>query len=99
LGAVHVFYDFHMRLKHVPDLHLYHFLMMPNRRYKPFLHGIAKTSPMRTRVVSVQPVKRRIKTLTSEQVQELLDNCTRIRDKFLLALLYETGMRIGDYVG
>jgi integrase len=99
LGAVHVFYDFHMRMNNVPDLPLYRFLMMPNRRYKPFLHGIAKAHPVRTRVISVKPEKRLVKTLTSEQVQQLLDTCTRVRDKFLLALLFETGMRIGQALG
>lgn len=99
LGAVHVFYDFHMRMHNVPDLPLYRFLMMPNRRYKPFLHGVAKALPVRTRIVSVKPEKHHVKTLTSEQVQKLLDACTHIRDKFLLALLFETGMRIGQALG
>jgi integrase len=34
--------------------------------------------------------------LTSEQVQKLVDACRNVRDKFLLALLYETGIRIGE---
>ena len=99
LGVVHVFYDFHVRMKNVPDLPLYRFLEMPGRHYKPFLHGIARAGPVRTRVVSVRPEERRIKTLTDDRVQKLLDACARTRDKFLLALLYETGMRIGQALG
>jgi integrase len=39
------------------------------------------------------------KTLTAEQVQRLLDACLHLRDRFLLALLYETGMRVGQAPG
>jgi len=45
LTAIHSFYDFHMRLKTVPDLPLYRFLMMPNRRYKPFLYADCEDEP------------------------------------------------------
>ncbi|HEY1348990.1 MAG TPA: tyrosine-type recombinase/integrase [Ktedonobacteraceae bacterium] len=99
LSSVHGFYDFHMRLKTVPELPLYRMLLMPNRRYKPFLHGIAKTKPVRTRVVSVVREKRRIKTVTEEQLKKILDACTHTRDRFLFTLLYSTGMRIGQALG
>lgn len=99
LSSVSGFYDFHMRLKTVPDLPLYRFLMLPSRRYKSFLHGIAKDKPVRSRVVKIRREQRRPKILTSEQVQQLLDACTHIRDRFLLALLFSSGMRIGQALG
>src|SRR6185312_15672468 len=34
-----------------------------------------------------------------EQVQTLLDACEHLRDRLLLALLYDTGMRIGEALG
>ena len=37
--------------------------------------------------------------LTPEQVQTLLDACEHLRDRLLLALLYDTGMRIGEALG
>ena len=37
-----------------------------------------------------------MKTLTNEQVQEIYNAATNIRDKFLIQLLYETGFRIGE---
>jgi integrase/recombinase XerD len=40
--------------------------------------------------------KEKLKVLTSEQVKILVNACQNTRDKFLLALLYETGMRIGE---
>lgn len=99
LGAVYGFYSYHMRLGTIPELPLYK-LAVPHRgRYKPFLHGIAKSKLEATRVVSVKPEQRQPKTLTKEQVQQLLDACTHTRDRFLLALMYETGMRIGQCLG
>ncbi|MEO0376517.1 MAG: tyrosine-type recombinase/integrase [Cyanobacteria bacterium P01_A01_bin.17] len=43
--------------------------------------------------------KRAPKTLEPEQVQTLIAACDRLRDKFLLCLLYESGMRIGQALG
>lgn len=99
LGAVCGFYAYHMRLGSIPELPLYK-LAVPHRgRYKPFLHGIARSKPEATRVVSVKPEQRKPKTLTKEQVQCLLDACTHTRDRFLLALMFETGMRVGQCLG
>src|SRR5436309_1209746 len=83
LTSVHGFYDYHMRMKTVPPLPLYEFLLLPHRRYKPFLYGIAKAKPVRTRNVSIKREERRPKTLTREQVQQVLAACTHTRDRFL----------------
>ncbi len=99
LTSVHGFYDYHMRMKTVPELPLYQFLLLPHRRYKPFLSGIAKAKPVRSRIVSIKREERRPKILTREQVQKLLDACAHTRDRFLLTLLYETGIRIGQALG
>ncbi len=65
LGSVHGLYDFHVRIETIPELPLYRFLTLPNRRYKPFLHAIAKSKPMQTRIVSVKREKRRARTLVN----------------------------------
>jgi len=99
LTSVHGLYEYHQRLHTVPDLPVYRFLMRPQRRYKPLLYGIAKTKPVQTRVVSVKREQRRPKTLTREQVQKLLDACIHTRDRLLLALLFSTGIRVGQALG
>jgi integrase/recombinase XerD len=99
LTTVHAFYDFHARLKTVPDLPLYQFVSLPNRRYKPFLYGVVKTTPVRTRAVRLKRVHRLPQTLTDAEVQGLLDACTHLRDRLLVGLLYDTGMRIGQALG
>jgi integrase/recombinase XerD len=55
--------------------------------------------PSQTRVISVAREQRIVKTLTQEQVKQLLDACTHQRDKFLLTLLSECGIRIGQALG
>jgi integrase/recombinase XerD len=99
LGAVYGFYTYHIRLKTIPELPLYQFSQRGYGNYKPFLHGIAKTKPEASRVVAVTREQRQPKLLTNEQIQQLLDACNHLRDRFLLALLYETGMRIGQVLG
>ncbi|MEO1377700.1 MAG: tyrosine-type recombinase/integrase, partial [Cyanobacteria bacterium J06635_10] len=37
--------------------------------------------------------------LTPEQVNTLVETCNLLRDKFLVRLLYETGLRIGEALG
>lgn len=99
LGTVSGFYAYHSRLGTIPGLPLYQFSQPYRGNYKPFLHGIAKTKPEAARVIAVTPEQRQPKLLTHEQIQQLLDACTHVRDRFLLALLYETGMRIGQVLG
>jgi integrase/recombinase XerD len=43
--------------------------------------------------------RRRPKTLEPEQVRALLAACTNLRDLLLLALLYDTGLRVGAALG
>src|SRR6266496_5797270 len=99
LGSVQSFYAFHTRLGTVPELPLYQLSMPDRRAYKPFLHGIAKAKSEQKRVVAVKRERRTPKTLTDEQIQTLIAACTHTRDKFLLTLLYQTGMRVGQVLG
>jgi integrase/recombinase XerD len=99
LTSVHELYEYHERLHTIVGIPLYRFVMLPRHRYKPLLYGIAKTKPVQTSVVSVKREQRRPKTLTSEHVQRLIGACTHTRDRFLLALLFSTGIRIGQALG
>ena len=67
--------------------------------WKPFLHHISKSTPQRGRTVALKAPKKLPRVLTPEQVQALLDGCEHLRDRLLVALLYDTGMRIGEALG
>ena len=67
--------------------------------YKPFLHHVNRRQNLRQSVMRVQTTKRLPKVLAAADVQRLLDACTHLRDRLLLSLLYESGMRIGQALG
>ena len=98
LSAVFGFYEFHAR----DGVSVARELVARGRSgsgsYKPFLHGIAKSSP-RGRIGRLGEVERLPRSLTVEQVQAILDAQRRLRDRFLFALLFETGMRVGQALG
>lgn len=99
LSAVCSFYDFHYRLGNIADIKAYSAEFQRNRRYKPFLHHISKGKPVQTRLLKLKAPKTHPKTLTQEQVKALVEACHTLRDKFLLCLLFSTGMRIGQALG
>ena len=67
--------------------------------YKPFLHHISRTQSLRHAVVRVKSIKRLPRVFSPSEVQSLLDACTRLRDRLLLCLLHESGMRVGQALG
>ena len=100
LTSVCMLYDFHEKTGKVPEIPLYRSqFIMPGKRYKGFLHHATKSKPIRTRLLKTKQPKRQPQTITSEEFQQLVKGCNRIRDKFLLCLLYESGMRIGQVLG
>jgi len=98
LGAVHGFYEYHARNGVEVAERLVVRSRMGSGSYKPFLHGIAPGVP-RGRVLRVREAQRRARTLSAAQVQAVLDAQRRLRDRFLFALLFATGMRIGQALG
>jgi integrase/recombinase XerD len=66
--------------------------------YRPFLAGIARTTS-RARIGRLPTVKRLPQTLTLHQVEAIIRAQQRLRDRFLFALLFHTGMRIGQALG
>lgn len=72
------------------------FVMNPGRHYKGFLYGIADNRPVKSNVLRMPVPQREIRRISKEDTIALLYACTNIRDYFLLYLLFETGMRIGE---
>ncbi|EYT91245.1 site-specific recombinase XerD [Frankia casuarinae] len=73
----------------------------PGRRggWKPFLHHVGKGRPQPRRVIALKTAKKLPRVLAAAEVQAVLDSCTRLRDRFLFAVLYDTGMRVGEALG
>ncbi|MBR2587727.1 MAG: tyrosine-type recombinase/integrase [Bacilli bacterium] len=72
-------------------------LTSSNKNFKGFLFGIAYKNEVtiKNTLKLKEPIKKP-KTLKKEQIEEIYNECNNLRDKFLISLLYETGMRIGE---
>jgi len=101
LSALAAFYQHQAR--HGVDLgQLLTTWQLPGRRrggWKPFLHHIAKDRPQRRRTIALKAEKKLPRVLTAQEAQAILEACTRLRDRFLFALLYDSGVRIGEALG
>jgi integrase/recombinase XerD len=100
LTVVRSFYDYHWRLEEVErnvKEATTTFLPARARRYKSFLHHLTKGSPVEKNILKQKEAKRqRPKTITKDQVQQLLDACGNQRDRLLIRLLYESAIRLGE---
>ena len=73
------------------------FVSTPSRNFKGFLYGIAyDKKKVTSNILKLKVPKSKPKTLSREEITTIVGACNNLRDRFLLALLYETGMRIGE---
>jgi integrase/recombinase XerD len=99
VAAVFGFYDFHARGGVALAADLIAWRRVGRGSYKPFLHHVTAGKPIRTRPIKLVVPQRIPDTLTDEQLRAILAACTHLRDRFLMALLVESGMRIGQALG
>jgi len=99
LAALFGFYDFHARSGVVLAADLVAWRRVSRGSYKPFLHHVTRGRPVATRPVKLRVPRRLPVTLNVEEIALVLAACERLRDRFLFALLAESGMRIGQALG
>ncbi|MGB3641780.1 MAG: tyrosine-type recombinase/integrase [Rivularia sp. (in: cyanobacteria)] len=99
LTTVCGFYEFQERTGIVEGIDAYRYQLQPGRKYKPFLHHISKNKEVKTRLLKIKEPSVFPGCLTPEQVNNLVEACNSLRDKLLIRLLYETGLRIGEALG
>ena len=95
LGCLASFYAFHNHLGNT-NVSLKETVSLPGSRYKSLLHHVYRNKPAQRRIISLRQNKMLPKTISKEQFNEILNVCNNARDQFLISLLYETGMRIGE---
>lgn len=64
--------------------------------YKGFLHHVNEGKPVNKNILKLDEPREKIKVFSKEQVNEIYQSTTNIRDKFLVRLLFESGLRIGE---
>jgi integrase len=67
--------------------------------WKSFLHHIDPGRSRPRRTIALKVPKKLPRVLTTGEVQSILNACDRLRDRFLVALPYDSGMRIGEALG
>ena len=96
------FYDYHWRMDAVASNmkeKTTTYLPARARRYKSFLHHLTKGAPVAKNILKQKEETRsRPKTIAKDQVQQLLDACMNQRDRLLARLLYESAIRVGEYL-
>lgn len=99
LSTIYAFYDYLSRHEEY-RLRLSDKLtctMLGSRRgFKDFLYHVNRTKRYDTRIIKLKEPKKRIKMLKKSEVERILSACLTTRDRFLIQLLWESGMRIGE---
>ena len=95
LSAIASFYRHHNQLGNT-NIQLTEACHLSTNRHKSLLYHVFKHKPIWKRIISLKAPKTLPKTLNSQKVEKLLKACCNSRDRFLLTLLYETGIRIGQ---
>src|SRR5699024_2665081 len=66
------------------------------RNFKEFLHHISKGKSYQKNILKLRVKKKLVQVLEHEQVKAIIDACHTKRDKLLIMLMYEGGLRIGE---
>lgn len=67
-----------------------------HRGFKDFLYHINKNKSYDAKILKLKEPKKKPKTISKEDISKLIASCCNIRDKFLVQLLWESSMRIGE---
>jgi integrase/recombinase XerD len=67
--------------------------------YRPFMHHISKSAPVRRRTIKLASPASSPKVLSAVEAQSILEACDHLRDRLLFAVLLDAGVRIGEALG
>ncbi|KAB2400111.1 MULTISPECIES: tyrosine-type recombinase/integrase [Bacillus cereus group] len=65
-------------------------------RYKDFLYHINKDKPSNKNILKLKEPRKKVQVLSKEEVERIYKATINIRDRLLIKLLFETGLRIGE---
>jgi integrase/recombinase XerD len=101
MTIVNVFYEFHTHRGNVGKDKRFTRYNLPigTPRFKSFLSGIAKSKPTQKSLLKLKEPRKFPGCLTQQQIKALIKACNTQRDKLIIKILYETGMRKGELLG
>lgn len=99
LSTVIGFYDYIMRHEDYSvqlSVRLKRQISGSHRGFKDFLYHINKDRSYDRKISKLKVPKSKPKTVSKEKIGMLMEACSNIRDKFLIQLLWESSIRIGE---
>ena len=99
LSTVYAFYDYLARHEEYSlrlSDKLTHNMPVSARGFKDFLYHVNKTKRFESRVIKLKEPRPRPKAIKKSDVEAVLSACLTSRDRFLVQLLWESGLRIGE---
>ena len=98
LSAVTTFYDYLYRSGEVKEINI--FKDGNINAFKGFLYEMAiKRNHYKSNIFKLKEKDKQLQVISREQVNTLIDTCKYIRDKFMIALIFESGIRLGEALG
>lgn len=99
-AALASFYRFHARRdESVPALLGNLLARQPTGSYTPMLVHTQRGGEVEYSPIRIHTYRKPPRTLTDDEVRQLMGACNRRRDRFLIALLDEAGLRISEALG
>ena len=100
MSTVCQFIDYHQRLNNMrSDVDTTIERPPTARKFKGLLHHINKSKPFQGRFLTLKEPKTFPGCFKLEQIKTIINACNNRRDKLLICLLYESGIRIGEALG
>ncbi|KAI9129583.1 tyrosine-type recombinase/integrase [Acaryochloris sp. CCMEE 5410] len=99
LTVITQFYEFHTAVGTIEEKHLRTYRRTRGKKRGGMLAGHFKESPVGMKTVHYREPKKYPGTLNPDQIGRLINACRSARDKLILWLLADTGMRIGELLG
>jgi integrase/recombinase XerD len=97
--AIESFYKYHIANGTI-DLEIFaRFNLSYRSKGKGSLAGIAKSQPTREKLIKLKVPKKFVGCLTNEEVTTLVNACHPDRDKLMVLMLNDTGLRKGELLG
>ena len=98
LSAVVTFYDYLYRIGEVRELNI--FKDGNINAFKGFLYEMGtKRNHNKSNIFKLKEKDKLLQVISRDQVNTLIDTCKYIRDKFMIALIFESGIRLGEALG
>lgn len=99
LSTIYAFYDYlsrHEEYRLRLSDRLTRTILGSRRGFRDFLYHINKSKLYESRIIKLKEPRSHIKTIKKAEIELLLSACLTLRDQFLIQLLWESGLRVGE---